>query len=274
MSLYAESQSPAPLDARRLSVRVPGRDLVRDLDFRLAAGEFVALLGRNGSGKTLTLETLASLRPAAAGAVRYFGRPAGDWPRPELARQLTLLPQDQEDLFPSTVLEEALVGRHPHIGRWRWESAQDRAVATGELARFGLEEFASRSVTTLSGGERRRLAIAQTLIQRPAIYLLDEPTNHLDPQHQMQALAIIRRQVAEGAAALVSLHDANLAERHADRCLLLYGDGHWELGPTAEVLNAGSLSRLYHTPVVAVPWHGGRLFAPDVSTTEATGPEP
>jgi iron complex transport system ATP-binding protein len=254
-----------PLLARGLHVGIGDRELVRDLELILTPGEFVALLGRNGCGKTLTLETLSGLRPTARGEIRYFGRPASAWSRPDLARRLSLLPQDQEDLFPSTVLEEALIGRHPHIGPWRWESEEDRAIAVAELDRLGLAELASRSVATLSGGERRRLAIAQTLIQHPDVYLLDEPTNHLDPRHQLQALEIVREETARGATALVSLHDANLAERFADRCLLLYGDGEWEFGRTASVLDEERLSRLYGTPVAAVPWRGRRLFTPDVS---------
>lgn len=251
-----------PLAAEGLVVAVPGRVLVRSLDLRMVPGELVAVLGCNGSGKTMTLQTLAGLRPPQAGTIRYFGRPAAEWRRPELARRLALLPQDQEDLFPSTVLEEALIGRHPHIGRWRWESAADREIALAELARVGLDGLVDRGTTTLSGGERRRLAIAQTLSQRPDLFMLDEPTNHLDPQHQMLALAVIRERVAAGASALVSLHDVNLAVRYADRCLLLNGDGDWELGETATTLSADSLSRLYRTPMAAVDWRGGRLFVP------------
>ncbi|HZX23096.1 MAG TPA: ABC transporter ATP-binding protein [Woeseiaceae bacterium] len=266
------SDPPCPLIASALDVSVPGRVLVEALDLRVAPGEFVAVLGCNGSGKTMTLETLAGLRPRQAGDIRYFGRPAAEWRRPELARRLALLPQDQEDLFPSTVLEEALIGRHPHIGRWRWESEADRQIALSELERVGLAGLAGRGTTTLSGGERRRLAIAQTLSQRPELFLLDEPTNHLDPRHQLLTLEVIRERVAAGAAAVVSLHDVNLAGRYADRCLLLDGDGGWELGDTDAVLNADSLSRLYRTPMAAVDWRGGRLFVPDASAGSAGRP--
>lgn len=269
------SRSPEPiypLTADALDVSVPGRLLVQALDLGVAPGEFVAVLGCNGSGKTMTLETLAGLRPPRAGDIRYFGRPAAEWRRPDLARRLALLPQDQEDLFPSTVLEEALIGRHPHIGRWRWESEADRRIALTELERVGLAGLADRDITTLSGGERRRLAIAQTLSQRPELFLLDEPTNHLDPQHQLLTLGVLRERVAAGAAAVVSLHDVNLAARYADRCLLLDGDGGWELGDTDAILNADSLSRLYRTPIAAVDWRGGRLFVPDASAGPAAGP--
>lgn len=256
------TESAPPLRCRNLSVAVPGRELVRDLGLTLEAGELVAVLGRNGTGKTLTLATLASLRPLSGGSLEYQGVPAARWPRSRLARVLSLLPQEELDLFPGTVLETALIGRHPHIGRWRWESAADRAIVMRELERVGLDGLAGRPVASLSGGERRRLAIAQTLVQQPAVYLLDEPVNHLDPRHQLEALTLFRERVDQGAAAIISLHDVNLASRFAHRILLLHGDGRWSVGPTGEVLGCASLEALYDTPMEAVDWRGGRLYVP------------
>ncbi|MGB5630449.1 MAG: ABC transporter ATP-binding protein, partial [Woeseiaceae bacterium] len=102
--------------------------------------------------------------------------------------------------------------------------------------------------------------IAQVLTQQPDVYLLDEPTNHLDPQHQLDALRLFRERADAGAAVVASLHDVNLAVRYADRCLLLYGDGRWDLGSTSEVLDEQRLSRLYSTPMEAINWRTTRLF--------------
>lgn len=250
----------ALLNVSALRVSVPGRVLVESLDMRLGRGEFVAVLGRNGCGKTLSLLTLAGLRLPDAGTVRLDGEAMHAMRRQQIARRLALLPQDTDDIFPATVLDTALVGRHPHIGRFRWESPQDYARARESLATVGIADLADRDVLSLSGGERRRLAVAQILTQAPDVYLLDEPTNHLDPQHQVETLQTFRRAADGGAGVIASLHDVNLAARFADRCLLLFGNGRWEYGTTSEVLDESRLEALFGTPMEAVSWRDRRFF--------------
>jgi iron complex transport system ATP-binding protein len=245
---------------RDLRVDVAGRTLVDDLSFELRPGELLAILGQNGSGKTLTLHTLAGLRLPAAGRVLLRGQNVASASRRETARGLALLPQHVDDIFPATVIDTAMIGRHPHIARFQWESPQDIAIAEAALAAVGLGALAHRDVLTLSGGERRRLAIAQVLTQQPDVYLLDEPTNHLDPQHQLDALRLFRDEADDGASVVASLHDVNLAVRYADRCLLLYGDGRWDIGDTAEVLDESRLSELFATRMEALNWRNLRLF--------------
>ena len=243
-----------------LRVDVSGRTLVEGLSFSIGPGEVLAVLGQNGCGKTLALHTLAGLRPASSGQVLLDGNDVFASRRRDVAKRLALLPQHVDDIFPATVLDTAMIGRHPHIGRFQWESPADLDLGRSALAAVDLDGLAKRDVLTLSGGERRRLAIAQVLTQQPAVYLLDEPTNHLDPQYQLDALRLFRDQADAGAAVIASLHDVNLAVRYADRCLLLYGDGRWDIGPTAEVLDASRLTGLYATTMEAVAWRSLRLF--------------
>ena len=243
-----------------LTVTVPGRTLVRDLQMAVGCGDFLAVLGQNGAGKSLTLLTLAGLREHEQGEVLLLGESLETQRRQDIARNLALLPQYTEDVFPTTVLDTALIGRHPHIGRLQWESIEDKNIAQHALQQMDLGSMQDRDVATLSGGERRRLAIAQTLTQTPAVYLLDEPTNHLDPQHQLDVLNVFRKQTESGAAIIASLHDVNLAARYADKCLLLFGDGRWELGPTGSVLCEERLTELYATPMEPIHWRDTRLF--------------
>lgn len=250
------------LEARGLTITAGRRRLVESLDLALMPGEALAVLGPNGVGKTLTLQTLAGLRKPAGGEVLVDGRALAAWPRRALAQRLGLLPQGTEDPFPATVMEEALIGRHPHLGFWQWESPEDLAIARQALADVDLDGLEERLLDTLSGGERRRLAVATLLVQNPAVWLVDEPTNHLDPQHRLGVMRLLAARAGDGRAMVVTLHDVNLAAGWCDRCLLLFGDGSWELGPAAEVLNEAAISRLYRMPVRRVEFEDRALFLP------------
>ena len=248
------------LACTNLEVSVPGRTLVAALSAHARPGRFVAMLGRNGSGKTLTLHTLAGLRAVQAGTVTLDGVVLDSVGHRERARRLALLPQAVEDPFPVTVLETVLVGRHPHIDFWQWEGADDMEAARAALAAVDLRGWESRSVETLSGGERRRLAIACLLAQDPAVCLLDEPTNHLDPQHQHRVLALFRARVEAGGTVIASLHDPTLAARYADDVMMLFGDGRWAYGACDGILTGGILSELYANPTCEIAFQGRRIF--------------
>jgi iron complex transport system ATP-binding protein len=250
------------LECAGLDVCVPGRRLVQELALQLRPGMFVAVLGRNGSGKSSTLHTLVGLRAPTHGQVTIDGLALPRWPARELARRLGLLTQVTEDPFAGTVMEAALVGRHPHIDFWRWEGEDDRRIAQRCLETVGLAGLEAREVATLSGGERRRLAIATLLAQDPQVMLLDEPIQQLDPHHQVDVLRLLRRLAAQGRTIVMSLHDAGLAATYADHALLLSGDGRWRFGAVESVLTAGSISDLYGLPLREIGWEGGRSFVP------------
>ena len=255
--------TPALLETRALTVKIAGKCVCRDFNLTLSAGTCMGILGANGVGKTTLLHTLAGLRTPQSGDVLLEGKPLGSLPRRHIARRLGLLMQQQEDSLPATVLETALIGRHPHIDFWRWESHADVAVARRALKAVGLEGLEQRPQTMLSGGERRRLAIATILAQDPAVYLLDEPAQQLDLHHQLALLgrfAGLAR--APGRALIMSLHDVNLAVRHCSHILMLFGDGETLLGSATELLTPGNLSRLFGTGIRELDWEGGRLFVP------------
>ena len=250
----------AGLCAAAVSVRAGARELVRGLSVEFAPGEVLAILGRNGSGKTLTLHTLAGLREPAAGEVSLDGTELRRTRRRTLALRLGLLPQDLEDAFVTTALDTVLIGRHPHLSLWQWEGPEDQRLAREALRAVDMEEFAPRRTDTLSGGEQRRVAVAALLVQQPAIFLLDEPTNHLDPHQQLAVLGLFRALADSGRTVIITLHDPTLAARFADRVLLLFGDGRWLLGPVGTTLSAASLSELYLAPMIELGKDGRRVF--------------
>ncbi|HET9862531.1 MAG TPA: ABC transporter ATP-binding protein [Steroidobacteraceae bacterium] len=232
------------LRAQRLRITVPGRVLVDDLDCVIHGGEFIAVLGSNGTGKSLLLRTLAGLRPASGGSVLLDGAPLTALPRRAIAQRMGFLPQDPDAPPQGSLFESVLLGRHAHLGFWESQSAEDAQRATRALASVGLDTLGPRELATLSGGEQRRAAIARLLVQAPAIYLLDEPTNHLDPAQQLGILEHMRTLSRAGAAVIVSLHEPNLALRFADRAWLLAGDGPMDI-VDCQALGPRHLARLY-----------------------------
>jgi len=257
----------APLLATRdLAVSIAGKQVVRGLNLALAPGQRLAILGRNGVGKTTLLHTLAGLRAADAGEVKLDGQTYAALGPRGAARLRGLLPQHQGDAFSASVLETVLVGRHPHLSRWDWESEADERLAREALAAVGLADLVARSIHTLSGGERQRVALATLLVQQPRVYLLDEPLAHLDLNHQIAILELFSRGTREdGAALAMVLHDVNLAAHYSDQALLLHGEGEHELGDSGAVLDTAELSRLYGHPLRVIRDGERRWFVPEVN---------
>jgi iron complex transport system ATP-binding protein len=254
------------LEAERLALQVGERWLCCEFSLSLAPGECLALLGPNGAGKTTLLHTLAGLREPSVGQVRLGGLPYAAWSALEAARFRGLLPQQQPDHFGASVLETVLIGRHPHLGRWGWETTEDEAIARRALADVGLQGFETRDVLTLSGGERQRVAIATLLAQSPQLFLLDEPLNHLDLHYQIATLELFRSIVRGGDTrhgVVMVLHDINLAARYADHIILLDGCGGGKAGDRDSVLRADLLSQAFGHPLRRFESEGRVLFLPD-----------
>ncbi|HEX7047996.1 MAG TPA: ABC transporter ATP-binding protein [Gammaproteobacteria bacterium] len=251
------------LALRNLTVRIAGKSVCENLDLDLAPGRVIGVLGGNGVGKTTLLHTLAGLRDAEGGRMALFGEAFESLGRRGVAQRLALLMQDQDDPFPATVLETCLIGRHPHIGFWQWESPDDLRIARDALRTTGMASLEHRDVHELSGGERRRLAIATVLAQDARIILLDEPVDQLDIFHQMKLLAhFARLAVEESRLVLMSLHDVNMAARFCDEVILMFGDGELLHGETYKVLTTANLERLYRIPVRMIVTEDALFFQP------------
>lgn len=257
------SAVPPILELRGLSVEIAGKRVCDSLSLSLEAGKCIGMLGGNGVGKTTLLHTLAGLRDKLSGEIHLQGKEIGELSRKQIARTLGLLMQDQDDPFPASVLDTALIGRHPHIGFWQWEQPDDLRIAREALATTAMTEFQARDVHELSGGERRRLAIATILAQDPQIFLLDEPVDHLDIFHQMKLLSHFQRLATEQQRlVLMSLHDVNMAARFCDEVILMFGNGEILHGTTYKVLTTANLERLYNIPLRMIVTEDALFFQP------------
>ncbi len=249
------------LSIKQLNLQIGNTQVCRDLDLQIDAQSCWGLLGPNGVGKTSLLHTLAGLLYANSGQIQFRKQNLLDIPRQELARHLGLLLQIEENGFPANVLESVLCGRHPHLGHWGWETGRDLQITRDAIHSFGLSDLEQRSISSLSGGERRRMDMATLLTQQPQLALLDEPGNHLDPGQQITCLNLLTQYFQRPDHAMIMvLHDINLATRYCDHLLLLQGNGNWLAGPTGEIASKENISQLYQHPMDCVPGIKGPIF--------------
>ncbi|WP_339806098.1 ABC transporter ATP-binding protein [uncultured Marinobacter sp.] len=251
-----------PLQADQLIIDIPDRASGSALNFTIGPGQIWGVLGPNGAGKTTLLHTLAGLRAPRSGAVRLGERSLTAMKRRSVSQQLGLVFQERQDGFPATVLETALIGRHPWLSPWQMESGQDLGLAMAALQQLDVAHLKDRLVSSLSGGERQRVAIATVLCQSPMTWLLDEPTNHLDLHHQVSALQLLTEQAQSGRAVFMCLHDLNLAARWCDHLLLLYPDGNACWGAAEQMLVPSVLEQLYGQKLMTVEADGAPVFVP------------
>jgi iron complex transport system ATP-binding protein len=250
------------LRAEHLTIVAGGRILCRDLGLTVNAGEMWAVLGCNGSGKSTLLHVLAGLAKTCEGLVEVAGKPVSDYRPRELARTLGILLQREDQEFWGTLAEYVRLGRYPHTGLWSGWDAHDEAALAEALDAFDLVPIAAQPYATLSGGERQRARLAQLWAQNPRLLLLDEPLQHLDLRHQLQTLELVRHAVrGTNRAAVLVLHDLAFAGR-CDMALLLYGDGRFECGRAADMLQPERLENLYGCRVRAYGAGGDAHFIP------------
>ncbi len=255
------------LTASDLTLFAGDKMLIENLTIEFHSGQNWAVLGPNGSGKSTLLHALAGLTPPRSGTIRYNNRKLNDTPHRDRAQHIGIVFQDIDNAFPTTVRETVMAGRHPHIARdiFATESEQDRKHVTYALERMALMELADRSVTTLSGGERRRTDIAVLLAQNPQVRLLDEPSNHLDLYHQHSVLNLLTsmaRDVSTGTMNIFALHDINQALHYCDFGLLLFADGSVRHGPLRQIATQSELERLYGCKLVKIESGNKILFMP------------
>ncbi len=240
-------------------------EAVSGITLDVAHGEYVWIIGPNGSGKTTFLRLLSGVLAPCAGRVEILGRDAAAMGALERARAVAVVPQGSAIAFPFTVEEVVLMGRFPHLGPYGFESAADIAVAREAMRVTQTARFADRAIQDLSGGEKQRVIIARALAQEADILLLDEPTAFLDIKHQVEITALVRNlKIEKNLTVVATSHDLNLASAFSDRLVLLKNGRVFATGGPDEILCEDVLSQAYDTDVYVGEWEEGRFVTPRI----------
>ena len=253
------------LSCHKLRLEVPGRVLCDELTVEIGPRQVWAVLGKNGTGKSTLIHTLAGLAPAAGGRVELDGRPLSALGARLRALAVGVLLQVEEGAYWGTVEDYVTLGRYPHGSGWKGATREDRAEAQAALDAVGMAQLAGRKFSTLSGGERQRARIAQILAQRPRVFLLDEPLQHLDLAHQGRVLTLIAARAREhGDAAVMVLHEPLWIGRSCTHAVIFAGDGTARAGAADDILTREHLEHAYGCALREVAHGEGRCFVPDV----------
>lgn len=202
----------------KLSLSIGKSRLLDEVSMTVGKGERVAIVGSNGAGKTTLLKCLLGLMKPDGGDIKIEGKESTSYSRLDLARQLAYMPQLLEASVPFTVLDFVMMGRYAHEGGWSFRDDEGLKIAEDSLRHIGMEHFAHRTISTLSGGERQKICIAAALAQQAPILVLDEPSAHLDPR-QREEIHHILCEIGQkqGVTILAVTHDLNWAAMDYDR---------------------------------------------------------
>ncbi|MEM1586181.1 MAG: ABC transporter ATP-binding protein [Candidatus Bathyarchaeia archaeon] len=220
-------------------------DVLRGIFLEVPDGKVTALLGPNGSGKSTLFKVLLKVLSPYEGEIYMNDEDLRCIDVDALSKIIAWVPQEEDSLFPYTVLEYVLLGRTPHLGFFNMPSKKDTEVVHDVLMQLGLSNTAHRKVTALSGGEKKLVSIARALAQESDTLILDEPTAHLDIGNKVKVLNVIRRLAESGRTVIFSTHDPNEAFLVADNVAIINGGEVISRGPPDTAITEELLERVY-----------------------------
>ncbi|MEE9296798.1 MAG: ABC transporter ATP-binding protein [Phycisphaerae bacterium] len=243
------------------------------VDITLPAGGMLAVVGPNGAGKSTLLRIVVGLLKPGEGTVRLSGRLVDRLRARQRAASIAFVPQRPDAPAGLIARDVVLLGRFPHRPFAFFDSAEDHRISERAMRTTGTEQFADRSLDTISAGEQQRVHIAAAIAQQPRLLVLDEPTSALDPYHQISIFRVSKRLCADrGVAVVVATHDLNLAGQFADKILLLNQGKVASYGDAQQVIRPDVLDPVYGVSFRSFPSTPGRpaWVLPAASVAEAS----
>jgi len=200
-----------------------GNKFIESINLSLEKAEWLGIIGANGSGKSTLLKGISRIIETYSGKVYLYGHDIHLFSSKEIAKKLSVLPQQQKDNLPLTVYELVCLGRSPHKKWWELElNEKDHMKVKTAIDLADMRTFQNKPIHSLSGGQRQRAFLALALAQDSKIILLDEPTTFLDIRYQLQFFDLLKRLNKEQELSIITvIHDVNLAARYCDRIAVM-----------------------------------------------------
>jgi iron complex transport system ATP-binding protein len=248
------------ITTRNLSVSYDDTHVLSDITLTVEEGDFLSVLGPNGAGKTTLIKALTGVI-GYVGDITLYGRPVHTYRKKEFARQVAFLPQDLPATLPYLVQDIVMMGRFPYLKRFEIEKPRDARIVRESMYLLGLEKFSSRHLSELSGGELKRVFIAQAIAQESNIMFLDEPTANLDINYQAEIFKLLTRFNEEmGKTIILVTHDINHAARFAKKIIFLKDGRIVRTGKPVDIIDTKTIRSVFNTDVTIQYDHEKRPY--------------
>jgi iron complex transport system ATP-binding protein len=257
MTIDLSQNSSIVLETKNLDVQVPGRTLIKQLNWQVKQGERWCLIGRNGAGKSTLLRIIAGVQPINSGEVLWQNQAITTYQPEMLAKVRAYAEQSPVGGVGLRAIDVVLAAQWP----WHQTESTSYQLAMDALKMCDVAHLAHAQWQTLSGGERQRVALAACFAQNTQALILDEPTSHLDVGHQVSLLnTLIERSHTCQQTVIASLHEIGLIGRGFTHALLLIDDGSYLAGSVAEVVNPTNLEKSLGHPIAEATTATGQII--------------
>jgi iron complex transport system ATP-binding protein len=238
--------TPELMAAENISFTYETSLVFKDLSVSVQKQDFIGLIGPNGSGKSTLLKIMGGVLKVDSGSILFKNSSLSKINKKVFAQSVSWVPQEHPMVFPFKVSEIIMMGRHPYLSAFSFESKEDYDITRRAMETTMTSQFADRYFNEISGGEKQRVMIASALAQNPEMMLLDEPTSALDLKYQIQILNILKNLNANHDMTLViAMHDLNLASQFCNRLILLNEGKIVRDGTPEQVLEKNILEQVY-----------------------------
>lgn len=233
------------ISLRDITIGYSPRILLKDINTAFAEGEFTAMIGQNGTGKSTLLRTMAGLMKPLGGEVLIKGEPLRGKSNKEIAALVSFVSTEEVRIGSLRVYDVVGMGRAPYTNWIGSLSAEDKKEVDDALNLVGMSEFAGKSIDSLSDGERQRVMIARSLAQDTPIILLDEPTAFLDVPNKYEISMLLKSLArTHRKTIIVSTHDLNIALEMCDKIMLIDSASVTQ-GTPSEIINNHDIQRIF-----------------------------
>lgn len=244
--------------------------VLQNISLEIPKTGFTSIVGLNGSGKSTLLKLMSGVLKPNEGSVFLNDTSIAAIQKKQMAKIMSVVPQNTALEFDYKVMDVVLMGRYPYIGRLKGETAKDREIAIENMKFTNTYQFKDRSFNQLSGGERQRVILAQALTQQPKILLLDEPISHLDLQHQIEIMTLIKKLSMDKELTVVAvLHDLNIAAAYSDNIVMLKDGGIYSQGTPVETFTVQNIKKVFGIDVdIEVSAHTNKPYIYAITRNE------